>query len=501
MIRLGSLCDRLETSGLLLDRGDGFDDQIEIDHLAIDSRKVGPRGLFVAIKGVDADGHLFIDKAVQNGAIAVVCEAMPADRDKRSPGVAFVHVRDTRAASAELAPAFYGDPSKNLTLIGITGTNGKTTVAFLCRHVLEHLGHTPGMIGTVEIRIADEAIEPTLTTPDPVEINRLLRRMVDAGCTSCAMEVSSHALHQERARGLAFDVGIFTNLTQDHLDYHETIDDYLAAKKMLFDSLSSEAAAVYNADDKSGSRMVEDTAAHRISYGLSSGCDVRGEILANRAHALEMRIDGAERTFRLSGRFNAYNLLATYAAMLHLGADAEDVLAGLTTAEPVPGRFEILHFDDDRTVIVDYAHTPDALENVLRTIRQTKRDDALLWCVFGCGGDRDREKRPAMGAVAEQLADRIVITSDNPRRENPDAIIADIVEGLTDRTRVTRITNRAEAIRYAAEQAAAGDVVLIAGKGHETYQIIGDEKRAFDDKQVAREAFAARAAKNSNPTT
>lgn len=501
MIGLGSLCARLEEQGLLRGRGDDFDDRIEIDHLAIDSRKVGPRGLFVAIKGVDADGHVFIDKAVQNGAIAVVCEAMPADRANRFPGVAFVHVTDGRAASAELAAAFYGDPSQELTLIGVTGTNGKTTVTFLCRHVLDRLGCKPGMIGTVQVRIGDETLESTLTTPDPVHIQQLMRRMVDAGCKACVMEVSSHALDQERARGLAFDAAIFTNLTQDHLDYHKTFDGYLRAKKKLFDGLSSEAVAVYNADDPSGARIVGDTAARRLSYGFQPGCDVSGEILENRVDGLSLRIDGENRKFKLIGRFNAYNVLASYGALRELGFSREGVLDALETADPVPGRFEILRFEDDRTVIVDYAHTPDALENVLRTIHQTKNEDARLWCVFGCGGDRDREKRPVMGMVAERYADRIVVTSDNPRHEDPDAIIDDVLEGISDGDRAVVITSRAEAIAYAADNAAPGDVVLIAGKGHETYQTIRDEKRPFDDRQVAREAFAGRATKKPDAAT
>ena len=492
MTRLGSLCERLERAGLLLSRGAATDDQTHIYHLALDSRKVGPRGLFVAIKGVDTDGHMFIDKAVQNGAIAVVCEAMPEDHESRFPGVAFVHVHDGRAAAAELAAAFYDDPSRALTLIGVTGTNGKTTVNFLCHHVLKLFDRRPGLIGTIQVRIGDEVIESTLTTPDAVEINALLRRMVDAGCTACVMEVSSHALHQERARGLAFDAGIFTNLTQDHLDYHHTLEDYFAAKKKLFDGLSAEAVAAYNADDAAGVRMVGDTAARRVSYGLGTDCDVRGEVISNRLDGIEMEIDGRRRRFRLGGRFNAYNLLAAYAALIGLGMDAEGVLDALTTAAPVPGRLETLSFEDGTIVVLDYAHTPDALENVLTTILETKPETSRLWCVFGCGGNRDREKRPVMGRVAERNADRLIVTSDNPRHEDPEAIIEDTLAGLQHPDRASVLVDRAAAIRYVAEHAAPGDIVLIAGKGHETYQIIGDERRPFDDKVVAAEAFAHR---------
>lgn len=496
-MRLETLVGRIQDAGLIREREGEADNQTEIDHLAHDSRKVGPNGMFVAIKGAESDGHLFIDKAVQNGAIAVVCEAMPANRAVRFPGIVFVRVTDGRAALAELSAALYKDPSRELTMIGVTGTNGKTTVTFLLHHLLTRLGLRTGMIGTIEVRMGSEVHETNLTTPDAIEINRLLRHMVDAGCTACAMEVSSHALDQDRVRSLDFDAAVFTNLTRDHLDYHQTFDAYLAAKKRLFDGLKPEAAAIYNADDPAGARMTASTKARCVSYGLGTDADIRGEIVDNDVAGLRLRIDEDVRKYRLVGGFNAYNLLAAYAVSLGLGHGAEETLEALGTASAVPGRFELMRFSDETTVVVDYAHTPDALENVLRTLRDTKDVNAKLWCVFGCGGDRDREKRPMMGAVAERYADRIIVTSDNPRTEEPNAIIEDIAGGLAEADRAIFITDRRAAIQRAARDAVSGDVVLIAGKGHETYQIVGTEKRPFDDREIARDAFSARVVMNS----
>ena len=488
---LDVLVGRLRTAGLLEENSEDFGG-IEINHLANDSRKVGPGDLFIAISGGQADGHLFIDKAVKNGAIAIACEAMPADREARFPGIAFVRVTDSRAALAELAGAFYGDPSRHLTMIGVTGTNGKTTTSFLLHHVLTRLGRKPGLIGTVEVRFGDRVTETGLTTPDTLDINRILSEMVEAGCDSCAMEVSSHALDQERVRSIDFRAAIFTNLTRDHIDYHGTMEAYLAAKKRLFDELPGTSVAIYNADDPAGPTMIAGTAAKTLSYGLEAGAAVRGEIEANRVSGLRMKINGVERRYRLVGRFNAYNLLAAYAAATSIGFAPADVLDALADSPSVPGRFEILRFEDGTTAVVDYAHTPDALENVLRTIRETKEEGATLWCIFGCGGDRDREKRPMMGAIAERYADEVIATSDNPRTEDPAAILDDIRRGFTRPERVRWIADRREAIREAATHARPGDVVLIAGKGHETYQIIGTQKHAFDDRMVAREAFSER---------
>lgn len=487
-----TLLRRLEAAGLLKGT-QGSIDAMSIDHLAGDSRKVGPNGLFVAVRGERADGHLFIDKAVKNGAIAIVCEAVPAEALASFPGTAFVHVTNTRKALAELAAASYGDPARALTMLGITGTNGKTTTVFLLHHLLKTLGARPGLIGTVEIRIGDRAVASSMTTPDALELNRLLREMVDAGCTACAMEVSSHALDQDRVHALDYDVALFSNLTQDHLDYHPSFQHYLEAKKKLFDGLKPEATALYNLDDPAGPQMVADTRARRVSYGCDARADVRLDVLENRVDGLRLRLDGRERAFRLVGRFNAYNLAAAYGAACALGYDPEVVLDALADAPPVPGRFELLRFEHGPTVIVDYAHTPDALENVLKTVNDTKPASAATWCVFGCGGDRDASKRGPMGAIAEQYADYVIVTSDNPRTEDPQAILDDIRRGMARPDEARWIVDRRAAIREAAAHARPGDVVLIAGKGHETYQIIGTETTHFDDREEARRAFGRQA--------
>ena len=486
MIRFQTLLERLEKAGIVRERDGSFDD-VMIHHLANDSRKVGQNGLFVAISGFHADGHAFIDKAVQNGAIAVVCEAMPVDHQVRFPGIAFVRVTNARAAIAELGSAFYGDPSEAMTMIGITGTNGKTTVSFLLHHVLMQLGRPSGLIGTVDVRIRELVRETSLTTPDALDIYKLLREMADARCRVCIMEVSSHALEQERARTINFNIAVFTNLTRDHLDFHKTLDAYLAAKKRLFDGLDEKAVAIYNLDDDAGARMTAQTRALRVSYSLTREADVHVEIVDDRIDGLRLRFDGEVRRFRLVGRFNAYNLAAAYAVLRALGVDRSDALDTLAVAPAVPGRFEIIRSETGKVAVVDYAHTPDALENVLQTIVETKPEGAALWCVFGCGGDRDREKRPMMGAVAEEYADHVLVTSDNPRTENPKSIIDDIRRGMAGDARW--IIDRREAIREAVSGSGAGDIVLVAGKGHETYQIVGTEKLPFDDRAVVREAF------------
>ncbi len=488
---LAMLLQRLDGAGLVLKKQGRFT-QIQVDHLASDSRNVGPGGLFVAIRGEQADGHLFIDKAVKNGAVAIVCEAMPEEARVRFPGIAFVHVENTRAALAELAAAFYGDPSRELCLVGVTGTNGKTTTASLVHHLLEKQGVHAGLIGTIAYRFGAPPVTATHTTPDALAVNRMLRQMVDAGCTACVMEVSSHALAQDRVRALDFDVAVFTNLTRDHLDYHVSFEAYLEAKKKLFDGLSSAATALYNLDDPAGPAVVADTAARRIAYGQTPPADLRLEVLDNRLGGLRLRLQGRTRAFRLVGLFNAYNLAAAYGVGLALGYDPDAVLDALVLASPVPGRFEQQTFADGTTVIVDYAHTPDALENVLKTIRVTKSPSARLWCVFGCGGDRDRVKRRFMGAIAERYADHVIVTSDNPRTEDPASILNDIRRGMDRPTEALWIVDRREAIREAAMRARPGDVVLVAGKGHETYQVVGTEKRPFDDREEVRTHFAFR---------
>ena len=476
----------------------------DIDHLAHDSRKVGPNGLFVALRGAQTDGHLFLDKAVQNGAIAILVEATPDEAVRTraaASGVVLLQVSDTHAAWAELAAAFYGDPSHDLALVGVTGTNGKSTTTWLIHHLVTALGEKAGLIGTIAYRIGDRALPASHTTPDALDLQRMLRQMAEAGCTTCAMEVSSHALDQQRTRAIRFDVGVFTNLTQDHLDYHPTFDAYRDAKKKLFDGLPTDATALLNHDDLHSTQVAADTAAQVVRYGLGTGADLRGEILANELAGLHLRIEGQARRFRLVGRFNAYNLLAAYGAGRALGYPGDRVLDALAQAPPVPGRFEQIAFEDGPTVVVDYAHTPDALDNVLQTIRATIGKGHTLWCVFGCGGDRDRTKRPQMGHIAEGSADRVIVTSDNPRTEPPQAIMDDIRAGFRHPEAARWIVDRQAAIEAAAEAAAPGDVVLIAGKGHETYQIVGTEKHDFDDRAMARAAFGRRFMPSPAPTT
>jgi len=491
MTPLATLLKRLDNAGLLQKKKGRFKN-IDIDHLANDSRGVGPNGLFVAIRGEKADGHLFIDKAVKNGAIAIVCEAVSASVSEHYAGIAFIQVDDSRAALAELAAAFYGDPAAQMKMVGITGTNGKTTTALLVHHLLTALNEKAGLLGTIEYRLGGAPLPATHTTPDTLDINRMLRQMVEAGCTACAMEVSSHALAQDRVRALAFDVVVFSNLTRDHLDYHGSHQAYFEAKKRLFDGLAVSATALYNLDDEAGPAIVADTVAQTVSYGQAREADLRVEVLENRLQGLRLRIDGRTRRFRLVGLFNAYNLLAAYGAGRALGYEPDAVLDALATAAPVPGRFEQLCFRDGTAVIVDYAHTPDALDNVLRTVRVTKPGAARVWCVFGCGGDRDPSKRRIMGSLAEHYADHVIVTSDNPRTEDPEVIMNDIRRGMDRPTEALWIVDRRAAIAEAAGRVRPGDVVVLAGKGHEPYQILGTRKVAFDDREEVRKAFADR---------
>ncbi|MCS3861711.1 UDP-N-acetylmuramoyl-L-alanyl-D-glutamate--2,6-diaminopimelate ligase [Salinibacter ruber] len=464
-------------------------DTLVLDGLTDDSRAVTPGGGFVAIRGVDADGHSFIDMAVDNGARLVVCEALPTRARERFPGVVFARVTDTRTALAEGAAALHGDPADELRLVGVTGTNGKTTVAYLVHHLLEALGETAGLLSTIKVQVGGETTAPALTTPGPLVLHRTLRRMVDRGCTACAMEVSSHALDQDRVYGLDYEVAIFTTLSVDHLDYHDTLDDYRAAKKTLFDALGPDATALYNADDEAGPTMVADTEARVVSFGLDRDADIEATVLEARLDGQRVRLDGHERDTQLAGRFNASNMAAAYGTGTALGHAPEAVADALADAPPVPGRVEPLRFGDGTTVIVDYAHTPDALENVLRTVRDTTPAKAALWCVFGCGGDRDAGKRPTMGRIAERLADRVIVTSDNPRTEAPVAILRDIRDGVERPESMRWIVDREEAIQAAADETMPGDVVVIAGKGHETTQTIGTDTLPFDDREVARRYF------------
>ena len=465
-----------------------------------DSRRITPGALFAALAsdGDGPDGHDYVDAALRAGAVAALVseayaarEAHTRDADTRA---ALVPTASPRAAVAEAAAALYGRPGDALALVGITGTNGKTTVAFLVHGLLTTLGHTAGLVGTVENRIGAARYATAYTTPEAPELQRLLRAMSDGGVTHVAMEVSSHGLALDRVRTLGFGVAVFTNLTQDHLDFHETAEAYAAAKKLLFDGLAPGTTAVVNADDPAWRAMTRDTAARVVTVGTQAGADVPVEVVENALSGLLLRIDGRERRFRMAGRFNALNLASAYAVGRALGFGADETLDALADAPGVPGRFETVRGGTgDVLGIVDYAHTPDALDNVLATAREIVPAGSALWVVFGCGGDRDRSKRPVMARAAEAGADRVILTSDNPRTEDPAAILADVAAGLARPEAALVVPDRADAIRTAARDARPGDVVVVAGKGHETYQIVGATRHAFDDRLVLAAALAARA--------
>ena len=463
--------------------GDG---ERPVGGLTYDSRAVKPGDCFFAVRGTQADGHAFIPAAVAAGAAAVVCEQLPADP---APGVTYVAVPDSAGAMADLAAAFYDYPSRELKLVGITGTNGKTTTATLLYDLVRALGYKAGLISTVVYRIEGREVEATHTTPDSIRLNALMREMADAGCEFCFMECSSHAIVQERTRGLSFAGGIFSNITHDHLDYHKTFAEYIRAKKRFFDMLPAGSFALTNLDDRNGRVMVQNTAAAVHTYSLRGMADFRCRIVETHLEGMLLRIDGQEVWVGLLGRFNAYNLLAVYGTAVLLGLDRGEVLRVLSTLRPVSGRFEIVRAANGTTAVVDYAHTPDALENVLRTIEEIRTPQQRLLVVCGCGGDRDRTKRPEMAQIAVQYASTAIFTSDNPRHESPEAILDEMVAGLDPGTRYLRIADRAEAIRTAVMLSHPGDVILVAGKGHETYQIIGDVKHHFDDREEVRRAF------------
>ena len=457
-----------------------------VSRLAYDSRRIAPGDCFFAVSGTQSDGHAYIDAAVAAGAVAVVCQRLP---EHLAPSVCYVVVADTNAAMADMAAAFYGDPSRQLKLVGITGTNGKTTTVTLLYDLFRGLGYKVGLISTVVYRIDTERIESTHTTPDAIRLNEMMARMVEAGCEYCFMECSSHAIVQQRTRGLHFAGGIFSNITHDHLDYHKTFAEYIRAKKLFFDSLAKDAFALTNADDKNGRVMVQNTAAGIHTYSLRTMADFRCKIVEMHVDGMLLRIDGQEVWVGLVGRFNAYNLLAVYGAAVLLGLDRTEVLRAMSMLHAVSGRFEFVRAENGTTAIVDYAHTPDALENVIQTIEEIRTPAQQLIVVCGCGGDRDRTKRPEMAQIAVKYADTAIFTSDNPRHESPGAILDEMAAGLDPGARFLRIVDRAEAIRTAAMLSRPGDILLIAGKGHETYQIIGDVKHHFDDKEEVAKAF------------
>lgn len=461
---------------------------IEINGIQMDSRLIEKGNLFVAVKGTQTDGHDYIEKAIEKGASAVACEVLP---QSLHPQVTYIRTNDTEDAVGKLATTFYGDPTSKLDLVGVTGTNGKTTIATLLYNMFRKFGYKVGLLSTVCNYIDGEAIPTDHTTPDPITLNRLLGKMADEGCKYAFMEVSSHSIAQKRIGGLRFVGGIFTNITRDHLDYHKTFENYLKAKKAFFDALPKNAFALTNVDDKNGMVMVQNTRAKVFTYSLHTLCDFKGKVLEDGFDGMLMEINNREVNVQFIGRFNASNLLAVYGATCLLGKQPEDALLILSTLHPVAGRFDALRSPKGYTAIVDYAHTPDALVNVLNAIHEVLRGRGKVITVVGAGGNRDKGKRPLMAQESVKQSDRVIITSDNPRFEDPQDIINDMLAGLTkeDMTKVLSIVDRKEAIRTACMLAQPGDVILVAGKGHENYQEVKGVKHHFDDKEVLRDIF------------
>ena len=463
-------------------------DDVEITGVNIDSRRIKTGHLFVAMKGTQVDGHLFIGKAIELGAISVLCEDLP---EVLQEGITYIQVESTEDAVGKVATLFYGDPSHKLKLVGVTGTNGKTTIATLLYNMFRKFGHEVGLLSTVCNYIDDVEVPADHTTPDPIELNELLAKMVEAGCEYAFMECSSHAIHQKRIGGLKFAGGLFTNLTRDHLDYHKTFENYRNAKKAFFDGLPKDAFAITNADDKNGMIMVQNTKATVKTYSIRTLADFRARILECHFEGMYLEIDGREVGVQFIGKFNVSNLLAVYGAAIMLGKKPEDVLLVLSTLHSVNGRLEPIHSPEGFTAIVDYAHTPDALANVLNAIHEVLDGKGHVITVCGAGGNRDKGKRPLMAQEAVRQSDKVIITSDNPRFEEPQDIINDMLAGLNEQQmrKVISIVDRKEAIRTACMMAQKGDVVLVAGKGHETYQEIKGVKHHFDDKEVLHEIF------------
>jgi len=462
---------------------------IEIKDVQIDSRKIKQKALFIAVRGEVKDGHQFIDKAIEAGATAIVCEEIPSEKKE---GVVYVQAENSAAAAAYIAHNFFDRPSEKMKVVGVTGTNGKTTIATLLYKLFAVLGYKCGLISTVENHIGDKVVPATHTTPDAISLNALMKQMTDEGCTHVFMEVSSHAIHQQRVTGLQFAGGIFSNITHDHLDYHKTFDEYIRVKKSFFDSLPASAFAISNADDKRGMVMLQNTNAKKYLYSLKTMVEFKGKILDNSLSGLMMMVNDVEVHFRLFGEFNAYNLLAVYAAAICLGEEKQEVLRCLSLLTGAEGRFDYMVSPKDKIIaIVDYAHTPDALLNVLATIKKLKKGFEQVITVVGCGGDRDKTKRPVMAEAACEHSDKAIFTSDNPRSEEPEQIIKDMEQGLSAaaKRKYISIVDRKEAIKTAISLAKPEDIILIAGKGHEKYQDIKGVRNHFDDKEVVKEMF------------
>ncbi len=460
----------------------------EVSGICFDSRESKQGYLFVAVKGTNVNGHEYIEAAVDAGAVAVVCETMP---NKQLKDVTYILADNSAEALGTIASNFYGDPSSKMKLVAVTGTNGKTTSVTLLYQLFRRLGFNTGLLSTVENKLNDEVIPATHTTPDAIQINALLSDMLEKGCTHCFMEASSHAIHQRRTYGLSFSGAVFTNISHDHLDYHHTFHDYIKAKKLLFDDLPKSAFSLVNSDDKRGSVMLQNTSAKKYTYGLKNMADFKAKVLSNSMEGLELDLDGKQVWFKLIGNFNAYNLLASFAVACLLGEDAEEVLMQLSQVVPARGRFQVTKSKKGVIGIIDYAHTPDALENVLKTIKEFRTGVEQVITVVGAGGNRDRTKRPLMAAVSAKYSDLVILTSDNPRDEEPLGIIHDMEEGVP-KSQVRKVminADRREAIKAACKMAQPNDIILIAGKGHETYQEVAGVKHDFDDMQVVTEMF------------
>ncbi|MBO6024572.1 MAG: UDP-N-acetylmuramoyl-L-alanyl-D-glutamate--2,6-diaminopimelate ligase [Bacteroidales bacterium] len=461
---------------------------VDVADITFDSRKVSQGTLFFAVKGTQVDGHDYIDGAIEKGASVVVCEKMPR---KKADKVTYVKVDNSAYVLGVGASNFYGNPSEKLKLVGVTGTNGKTTIATLLYRLFTGAGYNCGLLSTIENIVNRDVVPSTHTTPDPIELNALLQQMVDKGCEYAFMEVSSHSVAQDRIAGLHFAGGIFTNLTHDHLDYHKTMANYRNAKKKFFDDLPQTAFALTNLDDKNGAYMLQNTQARKLSYALKHDADFKGVVMESHFDGMMLKVNGTEMFTQLVGGFNASNILAIYGAATALGFNKDELLVEISKLRGANGRFDMVYSDKGIVGIVDYAHTPDALENVLKTINEVRCHKETLITVVGCGGNRDTTKRPEMAAVAVKLSDRVILTSDNPRNEDPDEIIRQMKVGVPeeDKGKVLSITNRREAIRTAVALAKKGDIILLAGKGHENYQEINGVKNHFDDKEVLSEAF------------
>ncbi len=461
---------------------------VDVVAIQFDSRKVTKGNMFVAVKGTVSDGHNYISQVIDAGATVIVCESFPHSINN---DVTYVKVQNSALALGQLASAFYGNPSKQIKLVGITGTNGKTTTVTLLHQLFVNLGYKVGLLSTIKNLIHTRVVDATHTTPDPVQLNALLAQMVNEGCEYCFMEVSSHSIHQHRIAGLEFAGAIFSNITQDHLDYHKTFKEYIIAKKAYFDNLPNTAFALINADDKNGSVMVQNTKAKVYKYGLKSMADYKARIIEAQMDGMCITLNNKELWTRFIGEFNVYNILAVYATALLLGQNSDEVMQAVSLLKPVEGRFEYLQSSDGKLAIVDYAHTPDALENVLKTIKGFIVDGQEIITVVGAGGNRDKGKRPIMAKVAATLSNRVILTADNPRNEDPETIISEMKAGVLPplNNKVLCITNREEAIRTACALARPDDVILVAGKGHETYQEINGVKYPFDDKKVINQTF------------